>query len=154
MIPEKIDLGDLAAETVGDFKLRYPERKIATNITAGSMVKGDVFLLSMVLNNLLDNALKYSPKQETIHIAVTDVKEYVLLTVCDKGPGIQEVEKKKIFLKFYRTGNDATKKAKGTGLGLFLCKTIISGHGGKIVVKDNEGGGSCFEVTLRNQNKI
>ncbi len=154
MIPEKTDLGNLAAETVADFKLRYPERDIATNITAGSIVKGDVFLLSMVLNNLLDNALKYSPKQETINVAVTAEKENILLTVCDKGPGIQAEEKKKIFLKFYRTGNDATKKAKGTGLGLFLCKTIVSGHGGKIVVKDNTGGGSCFEVALKNQNKV
>jgi signal transduction histidine kinase len=70
------------------------------------------------------------------------------LKVTDEGPGIPVDERERIFLKFYRIGNENTRKAKGSGLGLFLCSKIVQQHGGTITVKDNIPNGASFEITL------
>ena len=70
------------------------------------------------------------------------------IRIKDNGPGIADEEKKKVFEKFYRLGNEATKRAKGTGLGLYLSKKIIQNHGGNIFVQNNVGGGSIFTVQI------
>jgi signal transduction histidine kinase len=71
------------------------------------------------------------------------------IRVKDEGPGIKDEEKKKVFQKFYRLGNDATKHAKGTGLGLYLTRKIITTHGGKISVTDNAPKGCIFIIELK-----
>jgi signal transduction histidine kinase len=73
-----------------------------------------------------------------------------MLSVIDEGAGIPPKEKQKIFQKFYRLGNEETRKTKGTGLGLFLTKYIVEGHGGIISVLDNHPQGSVFEVRFLN----
>jgi len=70
------------------------------------------------------------------------------IRIKDNGPGIADEEKKKVFEKFYRLGNEATKRAKGTGLGLYLSKKIIQNHGGNIFVQNNVAGGSIFTVQI------
>jgi signal transduction histidine kinase len=70
----------------------------------------------------------------------------VEFSVADLGEGLAEVEKKKVFEKFYRVGEENTRKTKGTGLGLYLCKKIVQGHGGKIFVTNNQPQGSIFTV--------
>ena len=105
-------------------------------------------LLQMLVNNLLENALKYSPKEKTIRLLFKKENDKIYLHVIDEGEGIPASEKKKIFEKFYRSGNEATRTAKGTGLGLYLCKKIVQDHKGRIEVKDNHPNGCIFTVTL------
>jgi signal transduction histidine kinase len=71
-----------------------------------------------------------------------------VLKIIDEGEGITEEEKKRIFEKFYRVGSETTRKAKGTGLGLYLCKRIVHDHKGTITVQDNVPKGSIFSISL------
>ncbi len=72
----------------------------------------------------------------------------MVFTISDEGKGIPDEEKKKVFQKFYRIGNEETRKTQGTGLGLYICKKIMESHGGKITITDNEPQGSNFIVTF------
>jgi K+-sensing histidine kinase KdpD len=100
------------------------------------------------VNNLLDNAIKYSPKSSPVTIIV-EQKEEIMLSVIDEGTGISEPDKQKVFEKFYRAGNMATKSAKGTGLGLYLTFKVVKAHQGRIMIKDNTPSGTIFSVYLK-----
>jgi signal transduction histidine kinase len=144
---EKINISELITESVNDFKTRFPKRIINFGNQADLYLNGDRLLLQMAVNNLLDNAIKYSLKEERVDIELKENKE-INLIIKDGGKGIPDEEKNKIFDKFYRIGNLHTREAKGTGLGLYLTKKIVEQHGGNIIVKDNNPQGSIFEVKL------
>lgn len=146
---EETDLSELVANCVQDFITRNPDRKITQHIAQNIFVSGDRLLLQMVANNLIDNAVKYSPKDSEISIDLSERDNKVCLTVMDEGKGIGADEKEKIFDKFYRTGNAATKAAKGTGLGLYLTKKIVKQHNGNISVTDHQPSGAIFTVELK-----
>jgi signal transduction histidine kinase len=142
---------DLSAEvntSVADFKNRFPKRIIKANIEEGITVSGEQLLLQIMINNLIENALKYTSKEKGINISLSKVDNTIQLQVADEGYGIAHIERKKIFEKFYRIGNESTRASKGTGLGLFLCKRIAEDHNAEINVKGNEPGGSIFTVTF------
>jgi signal transduction histidine kinase len=143
---EEVDLSELTLSCVSDFKIRYPQRLFKEEIAAEVYVMGDSVLLQMAINNLIDNALKYSPKESAITIVLRPQQKQVSLMIIDEGKGIDLMEKKKIFEKFYRIGNKATKEAKGTGLGLYLTKKIALQHGASIFVVDNTPNGSNFTI--------
>ena len=123
-------------------------REITKNIEPGIFVSGDIFLLQIAVNNPLENAIKYSPKEKPVHISLEKQDGRAVLSITDRGPGIADSEKQKVFQKFYRTGNEATKRAKGTGLGLYLTRRIIRMHDGNITIQNNPGGGSIFVLSL------
>jgi two-component system sensor histidine kinase CiaH len=135
---EEINFTELVKECVQDYMMRFPQRPINTKINEDIFVNGDRLLLQMGINNLIDNAIKYSPKESPIMIQVKD-----------EGKGIAEEEKKKVFDKYYRTGNKATKGARGTGLGLYLTKKIAQQHNATILLTDNTPGGSNFTIIFR-----
>ena len=103
----------------------------------------------MLLNNLLDNTIKYTPKSRQVTVEVFENNQGKHLLVADQGPGIPDAEKQQIFEKFYRMGDEKTRSAKGTGLGLYLCKKIARDHKGTIHVTDNDPEGSVFNVIFR-----
>ena len=145
---EKIDLTELVAESTNDFRLRFPKRNIGLVAGDDIYITGDRMLLQMAANNLVDNAIKYSGKEGNIQIILKKENDAIKLLVKDEGKGIPDDEKDNIFKKFYRIGNEHTKGAKGTGLGLYVTKKIIEQHNGKIIVTDNIPRGSIFEVKL------
>jgi signal transduction histidine kinase len=102
----------------------------------------------MAVNNLLENAIKYAPPGSPVTVSLSKTQKEVVLRVADLGPGVPDAEKQKIFGKFYRLGNEGTRKTKGTGLGLYLTRKIVTQHLGKIAVKDNQPQGSIFEICL------
>ena len=146
---EKTDLSELTENCIKEFSARYPQKKIIKKIDAGVYVIGDYFLLQMAINNLIDNAIKYAPRDSDLEIGLTERKDNCELCIIDQGFGIVEIDKKKIFEKYYRSGSEATQKSKGTGLGLFLVKRIIDTHKGKIIVTDNIPRGSKFSIVLK-----
>jgi K+-sensing histidine kinase KdpD len=146
---EEIDLGKIVNECVNDYTLRYPQKKIITSLQNEIFITGDMLLLQMAVNNLLDNAVKYSPKESVINVQLKKENEQIKLYVIDEGNGIPDEEKKKVFNKFYRIGNQHTKGARGTGLGLYLTKKIAEKYKGKIAVTNNHPSGSNFEISFK-----
>jgi len=146
---ERINFSELTDKCVTDFSNRYPARTIKKEIEDNVFVNGERLLLQLLVNNLLDNALKYSSKEKNIFIELSKHADKKRLKVADEGIGINDEEKKKVFDKFYRSGNEAMRKTKGTGLGLYLCKRIAESHKAKIKVMNNQPQGSVFIVEFK-----
>lgn len=146
---EKINLSELVQDCAHEFVMRFPQRSIYTNIQPGIYFTGDRLLIQMGVNNLLDNAIKYSARESKIWVELKAGNGTIKLFIKDEGKGIADEEKQKVFDKFYRVGNQYTKGAKGTGLGLFLTKKIIQQHKGNIIVTNNHPQGSNFVISLK-----
>lgn len=124
---------------------------IETDLEEGLVLHADKFAISNVVNNLIENAVKYSPPCAKVEVRLNAREDKkIVFCVTDHGQGIPEEEKKNIFNKFYRIGNESTRKTKGTGLGLYIVKTVLQKHNASIRVKDNTPSGSIFEVTFEN----
>ncbi|HLZ88646.1 MAG TPA: ATP-binding protein, partial [Puia sp.] len=145
---ESIDLSDLVHRSVQEYLHRFPERSWAEQIEPGVTIIGDLLLLQLLVSNLVENAIKYSPREGLITIRLERRGRSIWLSVADQGEGIPDEEKKKIFHKFYRTGQEATRKTKGTGLGLYLCRKIAEDHNAILKVADNSPVGSIFTVVF------
>lgn len=142
---EELDFSDLVTDVLQQFKSRYPDRVLNSEIAPDVDLEADPILLKLLVSNLLENANKYSEKCTSITCKLKK-NNGIRLQVTDEGPGISEEEKKNIFQKFYRIGNEQTRKTQGTGLGLYLCKKIAAHHGADIFVTDNQPQGSIFTV--------
>ncbi|MFM8709673.1 MAG: sensor histidine kinase, partial [Sphingomonadales bacterium] len=106
--------------------------------TALGVVILDLDTTPMVLiNNLLENAIKYAPGLSSIRTTLHSTPTGIRLAVADQGPGIPESERSKVFDRFYRIGNEQTRTTKGTGLGLYLCQRIAQDHRGRIEIENN-----------------
>ena len=145
---QEINLSELAENCILDFKNRNPNRYLQYHIEPGIYINGEISLLRMLINNLLDNALKYSQAEALVMLVLEKKKGKIILAVNDEGSGIPDMEKKNVFEKFYRIGNETTRTAKGTGMGLYLCKKIVQDHNGTISIADNQPVGSIFTVTF------
>ncbi|MCB0696273.1 MAG: HAMP domain-containing histidine kinase [Chitinophagaceae bacterium] len=144
---EKFSYSDLVRDSIKDYAQSYPDRFIADDLGDFQLL-GDKTLVQMAVNNLLENAVKYTPADKKVTVTMTERNGNAVLAVADNGVGIPDSEKSKIFNKFYRVGNEETRKSKGTGLGLYLTSKIVKQHKGKITVQDNEPNGSIFEMSF------
>ncbi|HXH99094.1 MAG TPA: ATP-binding protein [Sphingobacteriaceae bacterium] len=109
-------------------------------------LKGDKFALTSVVTNLVENAVKYSYDCAEVDVHLEKNADEIILSVADNGIGIADEEKPRIFDKFYRVGNEDTRKTKGTGLGLYIVKHVLDKHQATIKVRNNQPSGSIFEV--------
>ena len=149
VIKEQVDLSALVHECINEYQTRFPQRQYTAAIDPGLHIQGDLLLIQMAINNLIDNATKYTPKNLPIILALFMADPNIIFQIKDEGKGIADVEKKKVFDKFYRIGNTATKEAKGTGLGLYLTKKIVQQHKANISVTDNTPVGSIFTIIFK-----
>ncbi|MES2437113.1 MAG: PAS domain S-box protein [Patescibacteria group bacterium] len=137
MIKESIDLVQSAAKhhTIkysGDLNLK---------------VNGDKERLEMVLNNLLNNAIKYSPNGKDVVVHASRVSDYLKIMVTDQGIGINKKDQQKLFERFFRV-EDAQKQFAGMGIGLYISEQIVVRHGGHLWVDSEPGKGSTFSFTI------
>ena len=146
---DELDLSDLLKDCMQDFRNRFPDRIFEEATESDVVVSGDTLLLQMLINNLVENAVKYSPKEKPVKAVLKKDAGEVILQIIDEGPGITDEEKKKIFSKFYRIGNEATRKTQGTGLGLYLCRKIAEDHNADISVTNHLPQGSIFAVSFK-----
>ena len=144
-----VDLSTIAVQCIQSFEERYSNRKCIGSIDAAIQLQGEPLLLQLMINNLLDNANKYAAPETDIFIDLHLVGKDIELTVKDQGIGIALEERSKVFDKFYRVGAEQTRSTKGTGLGLYLCKKIVTFHAGSIFVKPNQPKGSIFVVQFK-----
>ncbi len=118
-----------------------------------SFVKGDQSKLRQALQNLVSNAVKYSPKGGKVDVSVVNYSDdEILFSVCDEGIGIPSEQRDKLFQKFSRVESAEVNNIKGSGLGLWICREIIKAHGGRIWVESEPGLGSKFKFTLKKGN--
>lgn len=147
---EEFDFSELIAKITDRLQIHSCgcEQVIKTSIKPGIKIIGDPFALSSVVNNLIENAIKYSGPCAEVGVELADNNGHAYLKVSDRGPGIADAEKMLIFDKFYRVGDESVRKTKGTGLGLFIVKEVLQNHDADISVKDNVPQGAIFEVTF------
>lgn len=145
---EELNFSDLVSDVAQHFSNRYPNRELQLNCEPDIDIHGDPILLKLLVSNLLENANKYSPLSRPVKLDLFASGKQIRLKVSDEGNGIADEDKKHVFTKFYRIGNEQTRTTKGTGLGLFLCKKISADHNGKIHVEDNHPQGTTFTVVF------
>jgi two-component system, OmpR family, sensor histidine kinase SenX3 len=149
----EINLGAILRECAERVRNRYdlPEEAITLVKSEDKIrISGDADELRAVFVNLLDNAVKYSPDGVKVTLNVKNLNdEFAVVRIRDAGVGIPPAEIKRIFNRFYRIPNRSTQKAKGTGLGLFIVRSIVKKHGGQIFAESKGvGRGSTFTVQL------
>ena len=148
---ETLNLSDLLESTVDHFGLLIEKRggKIQfQNRLKNPEIEGDVFHLSHIFNNLLDNANKYSAENPLIRLDAREEGEHVVVSIKDQGIGMSKEAVKKIFDKFYRVPTGNVHDVKGFGLGLSYVKTMLEAHKGDISVQSEPGKGSTFTIKL------
>jgi PAS domain S-box-containing protein len=144
-----VQLDQLAARAVERFSKQTQRHTFVLSFPSNyPAIQGDARLLRQVIDNLLTNAIKYSPNGGTITVGGRYSETAVNFFVRDEGVGIPESEQQRIFDRFYRIDGNLTSKTKGTGLGLYLVRAIITAHRGEIHVKSQLGHGSTFYFSL------
>ena len=143
---DDVDIAALVHEAVGTASIGQDDVAVVARVPhALPAVRGDANRLRQVLTNLIDNAIKYSPDGETVEVRATALNGAVLVDVVDRGTGIAPEDQRVIFEKFGRVGG-ATKP--GTGLGLYIARSIAEAHGGSISVSSAAGRGATFTLKL------
>jgi signal transduction histidine kinase len=149
----EINLNQLLRECADIIKNRYNLSEAAVSFQEKSeeiKIKGDANEIQTVFINLLDNAVKYSKDEVNISIRVRNPREKTVeIRIKDDGIGIDTNEVKRVFKRFYRAPNDSTQRVKGTGLGLYIVRSIVEKHGGRVFAESKgEGKGSTMVVRL------
>lgn len=141
-------LGHVVRHIVDSFRRRHPEREVRLAVEAGDfIVDADQGYLQLLIDNLLSNALKYSPSDQPIDVAVHKVGGEVRVTVLDRGIGIEPAETDRLFTAFYRS-ESARRMTGGLGIGLSASKHVATILGGRMWARPREGGGSEFGFAL------
>lgn len=144
-----IHLKDVFEDIVSELSHIADEQEVTLYLDcADRVVYGNADLLYRAFYNLVENGIKYNIAGGKVMIKVKSDKKQVILEIKDTGIGIPDEEKKNIFDPFYRVDQSRSRELGGSGLGLSIVQSIITKHGGNIVVTDNENGGTCFEITF------
>jgi len=159
LLASRLDAGEfiftLIQKNISELVLKTVNRYYKREINSGELqvkVTNNIFgeidetTFPSIITNLIDNAIKYSPDQKEIVIELSIKNNKPILIVGDEGCGISADDKEKIFAKFFRAGNEETRRAKGTGLGLYIVNYIVNNHNAKIKVKNNQPKGTVFEI--------
>lgn len=143
-------LEEVIAEAVMRVRKRYPNSQVSVTVPDELLiVPMDATLIEQVVINLIENALKYAKSKRPIDLVVSRSNDEAVVKIRDYGIGLQEDQLKNIFDGTTRTNNKSSDSAKGMGIGLSICKTIIFAHGGNITAQNHPDGGAVFAFTLK-----
>ena len=143
---EPVDLVELARDVAR--RDSHQGRRITVSADAPVVGSYDPQRIGQVLENLVENAVKYSPADSEVAVAVSNRNGEAFIDVTDEGIGIPASDLPRIFDRFHRASNVDDRRFAGMGLGLFICKGIVEQHGGHISVESRIGAGSTFHVVL------
>ncbi len=147
----KTDINSVAASVLAVYSYQFEQLHFAveTSFEAGlPQIDADEEAVAEALHNLVDNAIKYSGEEKFIRIVTLRDERGIVLRVADRGIGIPEEHRTKIFEKFYRVSHGLVHTAKGSGLGLAIVQHIVQSHHGTITIESTEGKGSTFSIHL------
>jgi signal transduction histidine kinase len=145
---ERVDVDAWAREVIEQFQQTTNHHQISLQGSAEGTLICDRERLSQVLNNLLTNAVKYSPQSEQINVHLTSTPQCLTVSVQDFGIGIPTTELQRVFQQFYRVAGRHERTAPGLGIGLSIAREIIEHYGGRLWVESVEGQGSTFSFSL------
>jgi signal transduction histidine kinase len=149
-----LDLAPLIERVAERLRVKNPEAAIALDLPAHlPTVLADRERIEEVLQNLLDNAIKYSPGKARITVSCRATSDEVVVSISDQGMGISLREQSEIFERFQRAGNSKSSAIQGAGLGLYICRAIVEAHGGRIWVESTLHSGSTFSFSLLREEK-
>lgn len=151
----EISISQIVSDTFEKFVTpRGLEDHFTAEIEDEVFIEGDPVGVETIIINLLTNAHKYSGPEGKCHVMLRQFKDRAVLSVADSGPGITDSVKKKLFKRFYRSGDEQTRTSQGTGLGLFIVKNLLNLMKAEIAVKDNQPKGTIFEITFKKYHAI
>jgi len=156
IVKEAVDLKSVVSKLAGIAKPQVVEKKIdfVLKLPQGAlMVESDSKVINIVLENLISNAVKYTPMEGRVILEITTDEQNMLIKVQDTGFGIPKAEQDKIFTRFFRAGN-AQAKASGNGLGLYIVKTLLDKISGKVWFESEENKGTTFFVQIPIDGKL
>jgi two-component system phosphate regulon sensor histidine kinase PhoR len=148
---ERVDLREVVGRSIGNFRSNAEAKSVMLGSTVPEgrvVVNGDVEALELLLNNLLDNAVKYTGDGGKVEVELRVEGREALLEVRDNGVGIGPEHHDRIFERFYRVDQARSRELGGTGLGLSIVKHVSKAHGGSVTLQSTFGAGSCFCVRL------
>ena len=147
-----VDISDVIQKAIDAFDVKAREKNIKLVFEkpehSSPPIKIDPARVGLAIQNLIDNALKYTPRNGAIAVKVEVVDEYMQITVADNGIGVPKNQMEKLFTKFFRGTNAVKQETDGSGLGLYIVKNIARRHGGDVWVKSEEGKGTTFYLAL------
>lgn len=148
VVPKVQNIAKLLDETVGEMSAKAKKKEIIVSCESAKKIEAafDLKWTKEALGNILDNAIKYSPKHSEVQIEVREYEFYVCINVKDQGIGVCEEEKAQIFRRFYRGGR--VQQEDGVGIGLYLAREILQKEKGYIKLTSKVGKGSCFGLYL------
>lgn len=146
---DDVNLPVIAEQSIERFQTQSEIHTLAADFRADfPIIRGDSVRLRQVIDNLVSNAIKYSPNGGEIRIRGTYNDEWVQVAVSDQGPGVPEDQLDRVFERFHRVDNALTNNIQGTGLGLYLAHAVITAHGGRIWASNNPDRGATFTFRL------
>lgn len=146
---EEVDLVEIVTYCIQLAQPKYSgEIVLETEEEYLCIQRGDRSTLTSIVTNIIENAIKYASKTPFIKITLNTNKDNIVLQVIDTGIGISKADRERVFEKFYRVGSEETRLTKGTGLGLYIVKQVVTAHKGTVHIKDNSPKGTIFCVTL------
>ena len=145
-----VDLAAVAAESVETARPLAEEKEITLTLATSPLplLAGDRARLAQLLDNLVSNAVKFTPQGGRVDVRASSSRENAILEVRDTGMGIPADEQEHVFERFFRTSRATEQAIQGTGLGLAISNAIVHAHGGRITLASNEGEGATFRVTI------
>ncbi|MGY5252823.1 ATP-binding protein [Sphingobacterium spiritivorum] len=145
---QSFEINDMISEIISDVSLTHSAHRIEFEPTQSIILYADRDKVGQVVSNLLSNAIKYAPQSKEITVKCALNSGNLLVSIQDRGIGIQQEELERLFTRFYRIENKQTKTISGFGIGLYLCAEIIKRHNGRIWAESEEGKGSVFHFTI------
>jgi signal transduction histidine kinase len=145
---DEINISEAVMQSIDRFSQNKKSIAVKGQIAPSVYLQADAIGFTSVINNLVENAIKYSEPNTEVDVNLSADEQNVYLSVSDHGMGISDSDKKRVFDKFYRVGNEDTRRNKGTGLGLYIVKRFVEIYKGMINVHDNQPTGSIFSLTF------
>jgi two-component system sensor histidine kinase GlrK len=130
-----------------ELSIKAKQLRLSVSVS-GVTLQFDEAQMEIVINNLVNNAVRFSPQGGIIEIRAETLEEETRITICDQGPGIPADDRAYIFEPFYQGSNQSPGLIQGSGLGLAIAKAHIEAHGGKLILKEGTTSGTCFQVSL------